>query len=135
MRIGRDRVRGSGGVTLTGRHVIGREQLYQPAILCIDDTGRSRAFRRGGRERPLRTAATGGVVVTVAGVEPDLVAGADPEQGRVDVPGLRVDNHVTRSGRDGAVRVPDVALRVEHLVAADKKVLTQSEGETGRAAE
>src|SRR5437763_12398082 len=123
------------GACCDGGNVVGREQLQQRLVFCIHNARRRRAFGSCGRERTQWTAATGSVVVAVARIEPDLVTRADTKDRRIDMSVDRSNDYIPRISRYRAVRIPNIALRIEYLVAADEEVLLWTESQAGRSTE
>ena len=133
--IGGDRMRGAGGMTGTRGDIICCQLLQDLLVLRIDDTERGGALRRRSGERPERTAAAGGVVIAIAGVEPPFIAGPYAENTRVDASVFRVNDYVVGRCSDRTRRIPDNTCRVEDRIAADRQVYLRAAGEPGRAAE
>src|SRR6266511_235146 len=130
-------------------HIKRRHQLLQGFAKRVDNTenggtlGREdgrrcgcpyRGARRGNGEGDERAAGGGGVVVTVALVEPDFVPGPHAQHVLVNVARFRVQDHILgRRGMCIPVRIPSpsTALRVEDRIAADQQILMRAESEAG----
>ena len=96
-------------------------------VLCVDHAewgGTLRRLRYRRRpdhvDRPERATAAGGIVVAVAGVEPNFITGADTENTRIDASVFRIDDYIIGRCSDSTSRAPDLAGRIEDRIAADK---------------
>ena len=115
-------------------HIKRRHQLIQAVAKRVDHAEHAGTLGRSREGGAQRAPAAGGVVVTVASVEPDFVPSTHAKHGRFDDAGFRVEDHVPRVCGNILRRIPYIARRIENRIAADKQILIGTESETGRAA-